>query len=79
MLSGFSIGFYNVPSGGSGLPRGLSGKESACQCRRYGFDPWIRKIPLEDEMATHTSILAREIPWTGKSGGLQSMGSKSQT
>ena len=23
----------------------LSGKESACQCRRYKFDPWVRKIP----------------------------------
>ena len=23
-----------------GLPRGLSGKESACQCRRCGFDAW---------------------------------------
>ena len=23
----------------------LSGKESACQCRRHGFDPWVRKIP----------------------------------
>ena len=23
----------------------LSGKESACQCRRHGFNPWIRKIP----------------------------------
>ena len=31
-----------------GLPGWLSGKESACQCRRLkrcGFDPWIRKIP----------------------------------
>ena len=26
------------------LPRWLSGKESACQCRRHGFDPWVRKI-----------------------------------
>ena len=24
----------------------LSGKESACQCRRHGFHPWSRKIPL---------------------------------
>ena len=23
----------------------LSGKESACQCRRHKFDPWVRKIP----------------------------------
>ena len=26
------------------LPRGLSGKESTCQCRRHGFDPWVGKI-----------------------------------
>ena len=28
-----------------GLPSGLSGKESAYQCRRRRFDPWVRKIP----------------------------------
>ena len=28
-----------------GLPRWFSGKESACQCRRRVFDPWIGKIP----------------------------------
>ena len=32
--------------------------------------------PLEKEMATHSSILAWEIPWTEKPGGLQSMGSE---
>ena len=30
--------------------------------------------PLEEEMATHSSILAEKIPWTEKPGGLQSMG-----
>ena len=30
--------------------------------------------PLEKEIATHSSIPAWEIPWTGESGGLQSMG-----
>ena len=30
--------------------------------------------PLEKEMATHSSNLAWEIPWTEESGGLQSMG-----
>ena len=29
----------------SWLPRWLSGKESACQCKRQGFEPWDRKIP----------------------------------
>ena len=27
------------------LPRWFSGKEPACQCRRYGFSPWVRMIP----------------------------------
>ena len=31
---------------------------------------------LKEEMATHTSILAWEIPWTEEPGGLQSMKSK---
>ena len=36
--------------------------------------------PLEEEMATHSSILAWEIPWTEEPGGLQSIGSqKSRT
>ena len=38
------------------------------------------KDPLEKEMASHSSILAWEIPWTEKPGGLQSTGSpKSHT
>ena len=32
--------------------------------------------PLEKEMATHSNILAQEIPWTEESGGLQSMWSQ---
>ena len=32
--------------------------------------------PLEKEMATHSSILARRIFWTAEPGGLQSMGSQ---
>ena len=31
--------------------------------------------PLEDVMATHSSILAWRLPWTGEAGGLQSTGS----
>ena len=38
------------------------------------FHPWVRKIPLQKGMATHSSILAWRIPWTEESGGLQSMG-----
>ena len=35
--------------------------------------------PLEKRMATHSSILAWRIPWTEEAGGLQFMGSQSQT
>ena len=31
--------------------------------------------PLEEEMVTHSSVLAWEMPWTEEPGGLQSMGS----
>ena len=35
--------------------------------------PLGQEDPLEKEMATHSTILAWEIPWTEESGGLQSM------
>ena len=31
---------------------------------RPGFDPWVGKIPLDEGMATHSSILNWRIPWT---------------
>ena len=41
---------------------------------------WVRSLgredPLEEEMGTHSSILAWRIPWTEEPGGLQSMGSQ---
>ena len=60
-----------------GFPDGAGCKVPACQCRRYkrqdDFNPWIVKIPLEKGMATHSSILAWEIPWTEEAGRLPSM------
>ena len=42
------------------------------------MDPWAGSLSQEDplgkEMATHSSILAWEVPWTKEPGGLQSMG-----
>ena len=35
--------------------------------------------PLEDGMATHSSVLAWRTPWTEEPGRLQSSGSQSQT
>ena len=33
----------------------------------------VQEDPLDKEMATHSSILAWEIPWTEEHGGLQSL------
>ena len=42
------------------------------------WETWVRSLsqedPLENEIATHSSILAWEILWTEEAGGLQSMG-----
>ena len=41
---------------------------------------WVRSLgqenPLEEGMATHSSILAWRIPWAEEPGGLQSIGSQ---
>ena len=43
-------------------------------------ETWIQSLgqkdPLENGMATYSSILAWRIPWTEEPGGLQSMGSE---
>ena len=44
-----------------------------------GCHLWVRKIPLEEETATHSNILTWEIAWMEKPGTLQSMGSQSRT
>ena len=51
------------------------------KCLPAMWETWVRSLgredPLEKEMATHSSILAWRIPWTGEPGGLhQSMGSQ---
>ena len=46
-------------------------------------DTWVRSLgqedALEEDMATHSSILAWRIPWTEEPGGLQSLGWQSWT
>ena len=44
------------------LPRWLSGKELACQCRRTKVRSVGQEDPLEEEMATHSSILVWRMP-----------------
>ena len=44
------------------------------------WETWVRSLgredPLEEGMATHSSVLAWRIPWTEEPRGLQSMGSQ---
>ena len=58
-----------------GFPDSSVGQESTCdaltqetQVRSLGWED-----PLEDRIATHSSILVRKIPWTAEPGRLQSM------
>ena len=59
-----------------GFPGGTSAKETSCQHRRHESSIPGSEDPLEKGMAALSTILAWRIPWTEKSGGLQSMGSQ---
>ena len=50
-----------------GCPWWLSGKESACQCRSHGFDPWVGKIPWIRKWQPTSAFLP------GKSHGQRSL------
>ena len=52
---------------------GSDSKESAW---KPGFNPEVRKIPLEKGMTTHYSIISWRIPWTEEPDRLRSMGSQ---
>ena len=54
------------------LPRCLSGRESACQCRRCRFEPWVGKILWR--RTWQPTLVFLGIPWTEEPDGLQSMG-----
>ena len=54
-----------------GFPAGSVGKESTYNAGDLGWED-----PLEEEMATHSGILAWEIPWMEEPGGPQSTGSR---
>ena len=58
------------------FPGGSEDKSVCLQCRRPGFDPQVGKIPMQKEMATHSSTLAWKIRWMEEPGRLQSMGSQ---
>ena len=50
------------------------------KCLPAMWETWVRsqgwKDPLEKEIATHSSILGWEIPWTEEPARLQSLGSQ---
>ena len=54
------------------FPGGVSGKETACQCRRCRFDLWVRKIPWQP---TPVFLPGESHGPTEKSGRLWSIGS----
>ena len=59
--------YFNI-----GFPGGTSGKEPACQCRRYNrcvFDPWVGKIPWR-RACNPLQYSCWRIPWTEKPGWL---------
>ena len=60
-----------------GFPDGSVGKESTCNgggTKDLGSMPGFKKIPLEEDMATHSNILAWRIPCTEEPNKLQSRG-----
>ena len=61
-----------------GFPDGSDGKNLPAM-RQTEVQFQGGEDPLEKGMATHSSILAWRIPWTEEPGGLQSIGSLSQT
>ena len=69
------------PGGGNGNPLQYSWASLVAQTVKNSpamRETWVHSLnwedPLEEGMATHSSILAWRIPWTEKPGGLQSTG-----
>ena len=56
--AGFTVMNRNVTAG---LPWWLSGKESTCQCRRHGFDPWSGKIARAVEQLSPCATTAEPV------------------
>ena len=45
------------------LPWWLSGKESACQCRRHRFKSWSGKIPLAEKQLSPCTVTSEPVLW----------------
>ena len=78
---GLIPGSRSSPREGIGYPLQYSWASSVAQKVKYlpamletWFDPWVVEDPLEEGMATNSSILVWKIPWTEELDGLQFMG-----
>ena len=72
-LSTLKIAFWVTVKRQSGFPGGSVVKNPPA---KQATPVWslCQEDPLEEQMATHSSIFAWEIPWTEEPGGLQCMG-----
>ena len=57
-------------------PHGVESAYNTGDLQETWVQPLGQENALEEEMATHSNILAYKIPWTEEPGGLQSMGSQ---
>ena len=61
----------------TGITKGGPGdKESACQCKRRGFNPWVGKIPKRRKWQPTPVFLPGESPWTEEPGSYSPRGHK---
>ena len=58
------------------MPQQVKNPAAMQETQEMGVQSLVREDPLEEEMVTHSSILAWGIPWTEEPGGLQSTGLK---
>ena len=69
LKGGRALSTSQVPTGASLVDTVGKNPLANAGDENHGFAPWVRRIP-EKEMATHSSLLAWRIPWTGELGGL---------
>ena len=58
------------------MPQQVKNTPVMQETKEMGVQSLVQEDPLEEEMVTHSSILAWRIPWTEGPGGLQSIGSQ---
>ena len=62
-----------------GFPDGSNYLKNLLTIQKTQIQSLGQEDPLEEGMATHSSVLAWRIPWTEEPGGQQSMGSQGRT